>query len=452
MEDKRIKLLSEEPIKKAVNAMALPAIIGMLVMAVYNVVDTMFVSWLGTQATGATQVVLPIIMLISAVGLCFGIGGGSFLSRLLGKKDYKKANEVASTAFFTAVGGGVMFTILAILFIEPLLKMFGATNTVMAFAKDYGIYILLGSLFQMGNMAMNNLLRSEGSGKISMIGMALGAIVNIVIDPIFIFTLGLGISGAAIATTLSQIITFIILLSQFLRHKTVSKIHIKYFTPSSEIYKEIFKIGIPTLLRQFLFGVSIGFLNKAAVNAGGDNLLAAVGIMFKIIMIPNYILFGIGQGFQPVAGYNFGAKNKERILHSLKYSMVISLIVAIISSIILIVFGYELMCIFKPEKDVIEYGITGLRFNSLSLILMSLSNIIGIYYQSIGKGKEALFLSITRQGVFFIPVIFILPNLIGLNGVFLAQPVADVLTMLLTLAIFIPFIKNDQLSVEMGLQ
>ena len=451
MEDKRINLLKEAPIKKAVNAMALPAIISMIVVAVYNVVDTMFVSWLGTQATGATQVVLPIVMLISAVGLCFGIGGGSFLSRLLGNKDYEKANKVTSTAFFTVVGGGIIFTILSILFLEPILKVFGASGTIMGFAKDYGFYILVGSLFQMGNMALNNLLRSEGSGKISMMGMAIGAVVNIVIDPIFIFTLDLGISGAAIATTLSQIITFSILLGQFLKHKTVSKIHIKYFTPSSEIYKEIFKVGIPTFLQQFLFGISIGFLNQAAVTAGGDNLLAAVGIMYKIIMIPTCILFGIGQGFQPVTGYNFGAKNRERVIESLKYSMLVSLIFGLVSAIILFAFGSELMSIFKPEKAVVEYGITGLKINALSMILMSFSNIIAIYYQAIGKGKEALFLSITRQGIFFIPVIFVLPNLIGLNGVFLAQPVADLLTMIITMIIFVPFVKNDRLTAEMGL-
>lgn len=449
MDDKRIKLLKDAPIKKSINTMALPAILGFMVMAVYNVVDTMFVAWLGTEATGATQVILPVTMLISSIGLCFGIGGGTFLSRLLGNKDYKKANEVASTALFTSVIISIIFTILSIIFIEPLLTLFGASTTIMNLAKSYGFYILLGSLFQMGNMTMNNLLRSEGSAKMSMIGMATGAIINIVLDPIFIFGLNLGIAGAAIATTISQGITFIILISQFLRHKTITRINIKFFSPSKEIYSEIFKIGIPTFLRQLLFSFSIGFMNQAAVSAGGDTLLAAVGIVFKLIMIPNYIIFGIGQGFQPVAGYNYGAGKAQRVKESLSYTLKVSTMVSVISAVILIFFGEQLMAVFKPTEEVIFYGVKGLRYFALGFVFMSFTNTIGIYYQAIGKGKESLMLSVARQGVFFIPAIFILPTLFGIEGVLISQTVADILTMILTLGMYIPFVKKNRLEAEM---
>lgn len=248
MEDKRIRLLRDESISKAINKMSIPAIIGLLVMGIYNFVDTMFVAWLGTAATGATQVVMPIMMLVSSFGLAFGMGGGSYISRLLGSNEKEKANQVGTVSLYSSISVGLIFTIVALVFIEPLLSFFGgASGSVMTLSKSYGIYILLGSVLTMGNMTMNNLLRAEGSAKLSMIGMFVGSVLNIALDPIFIFTFDLGIKGgAAIATTLSQGVTFIILITRYLSHHTVIRIKPKYFMPSKDIFYEMFKVGVPT--------------------------------------------------------------------------------------------------------------------------------------------------------------------------------------------------------------
>ncbi len=446
MKDKRIDLLEKASIKKAINHMALPAIIGLMVMGIYNFVDTMFVSWLGTEATGATQVVMPIMMLVSSFGLMFGMGAGSYISRLMGMNQGEKANEVGSVTFFTSIASGIVFTVMAIVFIEPLLSFFGASEEVMDLAKSYGLFIILGSVFSMGNMTMNNMLRAEGSAKLSMIGMLVGSVLNIALDPIFIFTLGLGIKGAAIATTFSQMVTFIILLSRYLNHHSVIKIGLSHFRPHISIYKEVFKVGIPTFLRQLLFSISLGVLNQGANTLGGPDLLAAVGILFKTIMVPMYVIFGIGQGFQPVAGYNAGAGNKERVLGSLRYSLQLSFVVALISSIVLVIFDEAVFGIFRPSQTVLSYCVLGMRYYAVATVIMAVSNTYGVFYQALGKGKESLILSIARQGVFFIPAILIMPSFIGTSGILAAQLAADILTLALTLIMVIPFIKGGQLD------
>ncbi len=450
MEDKRIKLLRDEPVSKAVNKMSLPAIIGLLVMAVYNIVDTMFVAWLGTEATGATQVVFPIMMLISSFGLAFGMGGGSYISRLLGSKEYDKVNKVTTVSIGTTFILGALFTVFGLIYLEELLAFFGASQSIMDFAKDYGLYIVIGSIFTMSNMTLNNMLRGEGSAKISMIGQAVGAILNIILDPILIFVLDWGIAGAAIATSFSQAVTFVILMSKYLRHQSVAKINIKFFKPSKSIYSEILKIGIPTFFRQILVSVSLGILNNGAVIYGGDDLLAAVGLVFKVYMMPMYVLFGIGQGFQPVVGYNFGAKDKKRVIDTLKYSIRLSLIIAVISCVILMVFPRIILGIFKPTESVMEYGITGLKYYSLVMIFLAFTNSIGIFYQAIGKGRESLLLAVARQGLIFIPLVYILPVFFGSSGILSAQLAADILTFVLSGIMFYSFIKKRKLDEVMA--
>lgn len=450
MKDSRIDLLENASIKKAINHMALPAIIGLMIMGIYNFVDTMFVSWLGTEAIGATQVVMPMMMLVSSFGLAFGIGGGSYISRLLGMKDAEKANEVGSVAFISSIVAGVLYTIIALIFIEPLLTFFGASNEVMALSKSYGVYIILGSVFSMGNMAMNNMLRAEGSAKLSMIGMLVGSILNIILDPVFIFVLDLGISGAAMATTLSQIVTFAILISRYLNHHSIVKIGPAHFKPSKSIYFEIFKVGIPTFLRQLLFSISLGVLNQGANTYGGPDLLAAVGIVFKTIMVPMYVIFGIGQGFQPVAGYNAGAGNKDRVLGALKYSLQLSFLFALFSGIGLVVFGELVVGIFRPTEGVLIYGLIGLRYYTVATLIMAVSNTYGVFYQALGKGKESLLLAVARQGIFFIPAVYIMPGIMGANGILSAQLVADVLTMILTMIMVVPFIRSGKFISSIG--
>lgn len=449
MKDDRIKSLKNLSVSKAIMKMAIPSIIGLLVVAIYNIVDTMFVAWLGTEATGATQIVFPIVMGLSAIGLTFGIGGGSYISRLLGESEKNKASKVASTSFFVALAIGIATTIFGIMFIEQILTLFGATSTIMPLAKEYGIYIMLGASAQIVNMTLNNLLRSEGSAKQSMIGMLIGAVLNIALDPIFIFVFGLGVKGAAIATTISQFVTMFILLSQYIRAKSILSIALSKVSFDISIIGEILKVGSPSFVRQILMSISLGLLNQAAGTFGGDTSIAAIGIVTRTMMISIYIIFGLSQGFQPVAGYNYGAKEYKRLSDSLKFTSMLNLGISVSSSALFLVFGKEILSIYKPSAEVLAISLEYIRYFAFSMILMSFTNVIGVYYQAVGKGLPALILSTARQGIFLIPLLLILPNMFGMYGVYLSQPISDVLTLILSVVMFIPTKKEvDKLIIS----
>jgi len=438
MNDQRIFLMEKAPISRGVIQMAIPAIIGMLVMAIYNVVDTMFVAWLGTEATGATQVVFPLIMVFGAIGLSFGIGGGSYVSRLLGERRKEEAEKVLATYTVLSFIVGIVLSVIGIIFLEPILRILGATETIMPLAKEYGFFIVLGGVGQVLNMNFNNMLRSEGSAKNSMIGMALGSIVNIILDPIFIFGFGWGIKGAAIATSISQFLTTGILLYQYLGGKSMLNLSLKNYAPSKVILSEVFKMGAPSFARQLLTSVSMVLLNSAAVLYGGDSAIAAIGIVSRTIMIVMYVIFGLSQGFQPVAGYNYGAKFYGRLKGAFNFTVMLSVGIASLSGMIFLMFGEQILGIFKPTAEVMTLGLDFLLYGVISIILMGFSNVFGVYYQAIGKGLPALILSVARQGLFFIPLILIMPNYFGLQGVFVTQALADVLTVVFSVIMFIP--------------
>jgi len=453
MNDKRINLMKNATVQKAINTLATPAIIGMLVMAIYNVVDSIFVSWISDTGyeMAATQVVLPIMLIASSIGLALGMGGGSYISRLLGKNNKLEANKVATVSFFTGIVLGIIITTTNLLLLEPILNLFGADINTLELAKNYGQYIIFGYAFTILNMIMNNFLRSEGSAKLSMIAMVIGSVINIILDPIFIFGFGWGISGAAIATTLSQIVTCIILLSVYVRKKTLIVISPKYFKPSKSIYYEVLKIGIPTFFRQILVSISIGIINNAAGDISTD-LLTAVGVILKATMVPMYIVFGFGQGFQPVAGYNLGAGNKERVVDSFKYTIKVSAIITGVAALFFILSNDLVFIIYNSNPSVTDYGVLGLRYYSIALLFMGLSNTIAVLYQALGKGKEALILSVSRQGLFFIPLALILPGIFGHHGVLITQTIADLLTLILSAAFAIPFLKGDKIDNLINLQ
>lgn len=448
MNDSRIYLLKEAPVRKAVNTMAWPAIASFLVMSIYNIVDTMFVSRLGTEAIGAVQVVMPIMLLTTATGLAFGIGGGSYLSRVLGKGDFGLASRVATTAFYSVMAVGIVYAAAAFLFKEPILHFFGANEDIMPISISYISFILPGAIFTVGAMTLNNLLRAEGSAKLSLLGMAIGSVLNILLDPLFIFVFGWGVAGAAIATSISQLVTWLVLFTRFCLGHTVVKIGRSHFKPSLAIYREIFTIGLPTFLRQLLFSLSIGLLNQGAVQYGGADLLAALGIVSKVHMLPMFILFGLAQGMQPVAGYNIGSGSKSRVLQSVRYTLAAAFIASAVSCLVMVLFSRQLMAGFDAAPSVAAFGALGLAYYALSLLFAGISNTIGVFYQALGKGLQAMLLSTTRQGFFFIPAILLLPRLLGLQGILLAQLAADALTFLLSLLLFVPFIKKDGLAAE----
>jgi len=429
--EKRLKMMREEKIPKVLIKLALPAIVGMLLTAIYNIVDTLFVSMLGTKAIGAISVVYPLFILLTGIGLMYGMGSASFVSRLLGEKRNQKANEVASTTFITSIVSALIVTFLLLIFLTPILKLFGATDTIMPFAFNYGKILSMGAVFTIINMVMNNLLRAEGSAKYSMIALATGAILNIALDPVFIFTLGLGIKGAAIATVLAQAISTILLLSFFINRKSLLHLSLKYFKPSKSLYTELYKIGVPTFIRQFLMSVSMGMINIAA-SPYGDAAIASMGITARVFSLVAMIIFGYSQGFQPIAGFSYGANNIFRLKEAIKTSINWTIIFCTISSIIYIVFAPQIIGIFSSDPKVIDIGIRALRAIMIMFPLFGFQTIYATLFQALGKGKQAALLSLSRQGIFLIPTILILPSLFGINGVLFSQPVADLFTVILT--------------------
>jgi len=428
---KRAQMLGNEAIPKVLLKLSIPAILGMMVSSIYNIVDTLFVSKLGTEALGGVTIVMPFFMLISAIGMMFGAGAASYISRLLGQKNIQKANQTAVVALLTSVTCAVLFSLIGIANLDRLLKLFGASNTMLPFAREYARVIIAGSVFTMSNMTLNNMLRAEGSAKISMLGIMIGAVLNIALDPIFIFTLGMGVKGAAIATVISQALSTIVLLGYYLLKKSFLELNIKNFIISKDIYAEILKIGVPTLLRQGLASISMGMINAVAVQYG-DSAVAAIGITGRIFMMVFYVIFGFSQGFQPLAGYNYGAKEYERVRETIRVSLSWTTIYSILVTFLMALGAPALVHIFTTDAEVLAIGTRTLRYFCYIFPTAGFLVIYNSVFMAFGHAKEAAVLSMARQGLFLIPAILILPKLWGLEGVLLSQPVANGLSVVLT--------------------
>ncbi len=442
MSDKRIEILRDMDTAKAITKLAIPAIIGFMVMAIYNVADTMFVSWWGYKGVGAVQIVFPIMMIASAIGLAFGIGGASYISRLLGKSDKQSANSVVTSCLFVAVAIATVYISIMLLYLDPILKRFGAGGDMLGLSHEYGFYIIIGSIFVIPSMVLNNSLRAEGSAKFSMLGMLIGSVINIAIDPLFIFIFEMGIQGAAIATMLSQGISFLILLQFYSRKKTVLNISVRFFKFDIKMYGEILKIGLPTFFRQILFSISMLKLNEAAFYLGSDYLLSAMGIALKVTSMIGFFIFGMGQGIQPVVGYNFGAKNMKRVLSAQKHGMIMTFGITVISCILMIIFAQNIVMIFTDNAVVINYGTDAMVALCLALMLMAVTNNIAVVFQAIGNAKVSMMFSVLRQGVFLIPTIIIISKYFGIGEFIYAQFIADLSTFIVSMFIYIPFVKN----------
>ena len=380
--DKRIDLLKNQPIPKAITKLALPAIAGMLIMAVYNIVDAMFVSRLGTEAAGAIQVAFPMMMIMTALAMLFAIGSSTYISRLLGQNDIERANKVTSTVFVIVIGTSLLTMAAAFIFLDDLLMFFGASETVLPYARQYVMFILMGTVFQMSNMTLNNLLRSEGSATLSMIGMATGAILNIILDPIFIFALNLGIKGAAIATSISAAVSFCVLFTPYLKKKSVLHITLKKFAPDKEMLAEIFKIGTPSLFRQLLASLAVGILNQMATRYGGDAALAGIGLMSRVMSFAMFTIFGFGQGFQPVAGYSFGAKRYDRLHHAIRFTILVASIITTATALIFALLPYQLMSIFQAEPEVVDIAVMAFRYIAITMPFFGYAVTINVLFPS----------------------------------------------------------------------
>ena len=434
--------MTETPIPNLVSKLAVPTIISMLVSSFYNMADTFFVAKLGTSAAGAVGIVFSLMAVIQAVGFGLGMGSGSNISRLLGQQKNKEADIIASTGFFSAITFGLVLTFLGTIFINHLMKNLGATETILPYAKDYAKYILFGAPVMCASFVMNNILRSEGKAALSMVGITFGGVLNIILDPIFIFVFKLGISGAAIATLLSQCISFSLLLSCFVRKKSTTKLHIKNVSKKIGTYLLIIKTGLPSLCRQALASIATIFLN---VNASfyGDSAVAAMSIVGRIFMFTMSVMIGLGQGFQPVLGYNYGAKKYNRVKEAIFFTGKIGTIVMTSFAIIGFIFAEDIMKIFRKEDlEVIIIGAFAIKMQCLALPIHPMIVISNMTLQIVGKSWQGTFLSAARQGIFFLPLIVIFSHTMGLIGIQITQPAADILTAICSVPFMIVFFKE----------
>lgn len=436
------------PVSKLVTTLAIPTVISMLVTSIYNMADTFFVSQINTQASAAVGVVFPIMAIIQAFGFTLGMGSGSLVSIRLGQKRDKEANVIASTAFFSSLVFGAVVTLLGNVFSAGILSLIGASESVLPYAQDYARYIFWGAPFICASFVLNNDLRSEGKAYLSMIALTSGGVLNIFLDPVFIYVFELGISGAAIATLVSQTISFLILLSFYLRKKTVIKLSIKSISVKKDVLWKIITTGVPSLARQGLASIASILLNTSAA-VYSDAAVAAMSIATKILMFVASIMIGIGQGFSPVSGYNYGAKRYDRVKKSYWFMVLSGSSLMTFLAVVIFIFAHPILRGFINDDTAIGIGVTALRWQVSFMPFHPLIVGTNMLMQSTRHIKSATFLSMNRQGVFFIPAILILPRIFGLTGVETAQFVADVLSSIASIPFLVCFFKKlDRLEVE----
>ena len=427
-EEKYIKMTTP-PVEKLICRLAVPCIVSMLVTAFYNMADTYFVGMLKSNAaTGAVGVVFSVMAVIQAVGFFFGQGSGNYISRELGKKHYDEASQMASTGFFSALATGLMICILGQIFLKPLALFLGSTETIMPYTEAYLQVILLGAPWMCASFVLNNQLRFQGSASYAMVGIVTGALVNIALDPILIFGCKLGVAGAGWATILSQLLSFCLLLLGTRKGGNI-RLKLRNFRFSGHYYLWIFKGGIPSLARQSLASVATICLNNAAM-AYGDAAIAAMGVVQRITMFGASAMLGFGQGFQPVCGFNYGAGLYSRVRRGFWFCIKVSTIALVVIAALGYAFAPNLIRLFRDDAQVAAYGAAALRYQCLTFCLHGWVVMSNMMQQSMGKTIPATFLSIARQGLFFIPLVWVLNAWLGFTGIQLTQPVADAITFL----------------------
>ena len=455
MRDEHYEKMTKWPVSKLVITLGIPTTISMLVSNIYNMADTFFVSSLGNSASGAVGVVFGLMAIIQAFGFMFGHGAGSIIARKLGERDSHSASIFATLSITACLVVGTLIGVLGLIFIEPLMKLLGSTDTILPYAKGYGIYILIACPVTMTSFALNNILRYEGKAFFAMIGLTIGGLINIIGDPIFIFVFDMGISGAGLSTAISQLISFGILLSMFLRGKTQSKLSTKYLKENPRGIFLIMATGFPSLCRQGLNSIATMILNNLAGFCGGDAAVAAMSIVNRITFFIFAVGLGIGQGFQPVASFNYGAKLYSRVKKSFYFTFVAGEILLCVFVIVGMLFSDHLIGLFRNDPAVISIGTVSLKLQLAALFFHPLVICSNMLFQSIGENKKATFLSMLRSGILFIPIILILTKLFGLFGVQSAQAIADVLAFFVTAPMVFKFLRKlpqDEVAEEMVLE
>lgn len=441
MNENRIKILKEEDIDKALFKLGIPMVISLLVAALYNVVDTYFVSSLGKEAVAAVSVAFPIQLIFLGIGLTFGAGAGSYISRLLGGNNKKEASIVATVALISSAILGIITSIALFCYLEGVLKFMGAIPSIMEISKSYTEIFIVGGVLGAINVTLGNLVVAQGAAKISLKAMLSGSISNMVLDPIFIFGLNLGVRGAAIATLIARVITSLMYLIYFVGDKNLIEIKLSNFKPTLTIYKEVLNIGISMLILQILQTISISKISYAA-SFYGEEAIAAMGIVLRIVTLGTNVVFGYMKGLQPLAGFNYGAKNHERIREAIKASIKWTSVFCIVWTLIIYVFAPSILSIFGTDENVLNIAVPALRAGVIMFITFGFQFTYSTLYLSMGKALGGVFLNSLRQGIIFIPIILLLPKFMGLNGVIYAQTVSDLITTIITIPFAISIHKS----------
>lgn len=431
------------PIPKLILRMAIPTVATQLITVVYNTADTYFVSQLDSNsASGAVGVVFSLMAIIQALGFGIGMGANSLISTSLGEKKDDLAARYGNSAFVAAILMGFVLLIGGLIFLKPLMRLLGATDTILPYACSYSTYILLSAPIMCSSFVLTSILRGEGKATLSMLGLCTGGILNIVLDPLLIFGADMDIAGAALATLISQCVSFTILLSFFIFKKSNIRLSPAYVSHKPVIYVDVIKRGFPTICRQGMSSIAAALLNIGAGNVGGDAAIAAMTVANKIYTLVRNVIVGIGQGFQPVAGYNFGAGENDRVKKAFWFTTALGTGVCLAAAVGLFPFAEQAIHLFRDDPVVIEIGKNALRFSCIVLPTMAYSTYVNQMYQCLGYSVIASLLASCRQGIFFIPAVIILPIVVGITGIEAAQPLADLCTAIFSIYFQIRFLKK----------
>lgn len=433
--------MTKTPIPRLIGELAVPTIISMLVTSFYNMADTFFVGKINTSATAAVGIVFPLMAMIQAFGFFCGHGSGNYISRQLGAHNFEDASKMSATGFVTAFVLGLGILVVGFLFTDPLLHIMGSTETILPYARSYMRIILIGAPYMTASLVLNNQLRFQGSAFYSMIGITTGAVLNIGLDPLFIFVLDMGVAGAALATIISQFVSFCLLIAGTFRGGNL-RLNLRDFSPSLKYYQNIVKGGAPSLFRQGLGSFATVCLNLMA-GPYGDAAIAAMSIVTRISQFAASVVIGFGQGFQPVCGFNYGAKLFKRVQEGFWFCVKFCTSVLLVAAVCGWIFSPTLIGIFlKTDPLVIEYGSQALRLQALTFPLVGWITIANMMLQTIGKTVKASLLAMSRQFLFFVPVILTLPGFLGILGVQLSQPIADFCSFLLAVPLSISVLRE----------
>ena len=439
--EEKFRKMTEEPVGKLISKLAVPCIISMLVTSFYNMADTFFVGQMkSNSASGAVGVAFSMMAVIQAVGFFFGHGSGNYISRELGKKNYHEAEKMAATGFFSSLMAGTIIALAGEIFIDELAVFLGSTETILPYTVEYLRAVLLGAPWITASFVLNNQLRFQGNASFAMVGITFGAVLNIALDPILIFTFDMGIAGAGYATVISQFISFCILLCG-MQKLGGTKIRFSNISLNWFYYKNIINGGFPSLARQGLASVATITLNNVA-RPYGDAVIAAMGIVQRIAMFGASTMIGFGQGFQPFCGFNYGAGLYKRVKEGFYFCVKTSAAVLLVIAAAGFVFAPELISLFRDDPEVIKAGSTALRLQCLTFAAHSWIVVSTMMTQVIGKAVPATFLATARQGLFFIPAVLILSRLFGVFGIQLAQPIADICTLFCAIPIQLKILKE----------